>query len=161
MSDFEELLAASRFFLRLELQVGGGDDTMDAIFLECQRFERSQSAITIVEVTPNQWAQAKHGQLVTTKIPGDLKTENIVLRRGMTNSMTLWNWFNLVAEGKWKDHAAEGSLSIYDQAGGEQARYDFQGAWPARYKVADLNAQSTDIEIEELELSIDNLVRAK
>lgn len=161
MAGFEELLAASRFFLRLELQVGGGDDTMDAIFLECQRFECAQPAVTITEVGPSQWAQAKHGQLLTTKIPGDVKTENVVLRRGMTNSMTLWNWFTLVGSGKWKEHAAEGSLSIYDQAGKEQARYDFRGAWPTRYKANDVNAQSTEIEIEELELSIDSLIRAK
>jgi phage tail-like protein len=161
MANYEELLAASHFFLRLELQVGGGNDTMDAIFLECQRFERSQPAIAIVEVSPNQWANAKHGQLVETKIPGGTKTENMVLRRGMTSSLTLWNWFNQVELGKWKDHVAEGSLSIYNQAGAEQARYDFQGAWPTRYKVNDVSAQSTEIEIEELELAVHHLVRAK
>lgn len=161
MSDYEELLASSRFFLRLELQVGGGNETMDAIFLECQRFERTQPIVSIVEVGPAQWANAKYGQLVETKIPGKSKTENIVLRRGMTNSMLFWNWFNLVELGKWKDHIAEGSLSIYDQAGKEQARYDFKGAWPTRYKANDVNAQSTEIEIEELELSVDDLIRAK
>jgi phage tail-like protein len=159
MADFSELLAASRFFLRLELNVGGGNDTVDATFLECQRFERSQPITEIVEVTPNQWAEAKYGQMVTTKIPGRAKTENIVLKRGMTNSMTLWNWFNLVESGKWSEHVAEGSLSIYDQAGSEQARYDFRGAWPTRYKTADVNAQSTELAIEELELAVDNFVR--
>lgn len=161
MAKYEELLAASRFFLRLELQVGGGNDTMDAVFLECQRFERSQPAISIVEVGPNQWAGAKHGQLVEAKIPGKSKTENIVLRRGMTNSMLFWNWFNLVELGKWQDHVAEGSLSIYDQAGKEQARYEFKGAWPTRYKANDVNAQSTEIEIEEIEIAVDNLIRSK
>lgn len=161
MADFAELLAASRFFLRLELQVGGGDETVDATFLECQRFERSQPITEIVEVTPNQWAEAKYGQLVATKIPGRVKTENIVLKRGMTNSMTLWNWFNQVAAGKWQKQVVEGSLSIYDQAGSEQARYDFRGAWPTRYATADVNAQSTEIAIEELELAVDSLVRSK
>jgi len=161
MADFAELLTASRFFLRLEIRVGGGDETVDATFLECQRFERSQAITEIVEVTSNQWAEAKHGQLLTTKIPGRAKTENIVLRRGMTNSMTLWNWFNRVEIGQWKDHVAEGSLSIYDQGGTEQARYDFRGAWPTRYTAADVNAQSTDLAIEELELSVDAIVRSK
>ena len=161
MADFEELLAASRFFMRLELQVGGSNETVDAVFLECQRFERSQPVVSIVEVSPNQWANAKHGQLVEAKIPGKSKTENIILRRGMTNSMLFWNWFNLVELGKWKDHVAEGSLSIYDQAGKEQARYNFQGAWPTRYKANDVNAQSTEIEIEELEIAVDSLVRAQ
>ena len=161
MEDFAELLAASRFFLRLELALEGGNDNVDATFLECQRFERSQPITEIVEVTPNQWAQAKFGQLVTAKIPGRAKTENIVLKRGMTNSMTLWKWFNQVESGKWKDNVVEGSLSIYDQAGNEQARYDFRGAWPTRYATADVNAQSTEIAIEELELAVDAIVRSK
>ena len=161
MADFEELLAASRFFMRLELQVGSSNETVDAVFLECQRFERSQPAISIVETSSNQWAKAKYGQLVETKIPGHSKTENIVLRRGMTNSMTFWNWFNLVELGKWQEQVAEGSLSIYSQAGQEEARYDFKGAWPTRYKANDVNAQSTEIEIEELEISVDSLVRSK
>jgi phage tail-like protein len=161
MVSFSELLTASRFFLRLELQVAGGNELVDAVFLECQRFERSQPITEIVEVTPNQWAEAKYGQLVCTKIPGRSKTENIVLKRGMTNSMTLWNWFNQVELGQWQQHVAEGSLSIYDQTGIEQARYDFKGAWPTRYTSVDVNAQSTEIAIEELELAVDAIVRSK
>ncbi|MGF1523715.1 MAG: phage tail protein [Leptolyngbyaceae cyanobacterium] len=159
--NFSELLLASRFYLRLELQIGGGDATVDAVFLACQRFQRSQKAIAIVEVTANQWAKAKYGQLVTTKIPSHAATDNLVLKRGLTNSMTLWNWFTKVESGQWKDHEAEGALSIYDQAGGEQARYDFQGAWPMRYSTSEVNAKSTEVAIEELELAVSAFTRAQ
>jgi phage tail-like protein len=98
---------------------------------------------------------------VRTKIPGNLKTENLVLRRGMTDSMTLWNWFTAVEGGKWRDHLAEGSLSIYDQGGTEKARFDFQGAWPMRYTATDVNAQSSEMEIEELEISLETFTRVK
>ena len=159
--DFSELLLASRFYLRLELQIGGGNETVDAVFLECRRFQRSQKAIAIVEVTANQWANAKYGQLMTTKIPGHVMTDNLVLKRGLTNSMTLWNWFTKVESGQWKDHEAEGALSIYDQSGREQARYDFQGAWPMRYNTTEVNAQSTAVAIEELELAVSAFTRAQ
>jgi len=161
MSDYAEILAANRFFMRLELQMDDNNETVDAVFLECQRFERSQPAVSIVEVSPRKWANAKHGLLVTTKIPGNCKTENIVLRRGMTNSLLLWNWFHSVEMGKWQEAVVDGSLSIYDQAGREQARYDFGDAWPTRYKASDVNAQSSDIQIEELELVVHNLLRSK
>jgi len=156
-----EILIASRFFLRLELQVDGFAEPVDVTFLECQKFQRTQAPIELVEVSPNQWSKAKHGQLVTHKIPGQAKTENIVLRRGMTTSMTLWNWFSAVEAGKWKDYTAEGSLSIYNQASEEQARYDIQGAWPTRYTATDVSAKSTELEIEELELAVDGIVRSK
>ncbi|MEM1307973.1 MAG: phage tail protein [Cyanobacteria bacterium P01_D01_bin.71] len=159
--DFSELLLASRFYLKLELQIGGGSETVDAVFLACQRFQRSQKSIAIVEVTANQWAKAKYGQLVTTKIPGHVATDNLVLQRGMTDSMTLWNWFNQVELGQWQDHEAEGSLSIFDQSGSEQARYDFQGAWPMRYNTSEVNAQSTELAIEELELAVSSFARSQ
>ncbi|MDB9526516.1 phage tail protein [Oscillatoria sp. CS-180] len=159
--DFSELLLASRFYLKLELQIGGGSETVDAVFLECRRFQRSQKAISIVEVTANQWAKAKYGQLLTTHVPGHVATENLMLKRGLTNSMTLWNWFNQVELGQWKDHEAEGALSIFDQAGGEQARYDFQGAWPMRYTMSEVNAKSTEVAIEELELAVSSLTRSQ
>ncbi|MEO0352131.1 MAG: phage tail protein [Cyanobacteria bacterium P01_A01_bin.15] len=156
-----ELLLANRFYLQLEIKIGGGNDQVDAVFLECRRLVRSQKAIEIVEVSANQWAKAKYGQLTTTKIPGRSTTETIVLKRGMTNSPMLWKWFTEVELGKWKDNQAEGSLSIFDQAGSEQARYDFRGAWPTRYSTSEVNAKSTELAIEELELAVEFLERAK
>jgi phage tail-like protein len=156
---FSELLTASRFYL--ELTLTGGNDTTDATFLECQGFKRSQDVVEICEVAPQQWAKAKSGRVVRTKIPGNTKTENIVLRRGMTNSMTLWNWFAQVEAGKWGEQLRDGSLVIYDQAGQEQARFNFQKAWPVRYTAADVGAQSNEIEIEELEMAVETFIRIK
>lgn len=146
--------------MRLELRVPGGNVIADATFLESKGFQRSQSCIPVTEVTAKQWGKASRGQVVISKVPGNVKTENLVLRRGLTNSKSLWNWFQEVEAGKWSEQVAEGSLSIYDQGGSEQARYDFQRAWPMRYQVGDLNAQSSEIEIEELELAIESLVRS-
>lgn len=159
--EFSELLLANRFYLRLELQIGGGDQAVDAVFSECQRFVRSQKAIEVIEVTPNKWAKAKYGQLVNVQVPGRVATDNLVLRRGLTDSMTLWNWFTAVESGEWEKQQAEGGLSIYDQAGGEQARYDFRGAWPMKYSTSGVNAKSTEIAIEELVLAIASFTRAK
>ncbi|MEL6352677.1 MAG: phage tail protein [Cyanobacteria bacterium J06627_28] len=156
-----ELLLASRFYIQLEIKIGGGNEQVDAVFLECQRLQRTQKSIEIVEVSDHQWAKAKSGQMVTTKIPGRATTDNLVLKRGMTNSMSLWKWFTEVELGKWKDNLAEGSLIIYDQAGSEQARYDFKGAWPMRYSTSDVKAQSTEFAIEELELAVDSIERTK
>ncbi|MEL6855361.1 MAG: phage tail protein [Cyanobacteria bacterium J06560_2] len=160
MAASSEILLASRFFMRLELRVAGGNAIADASFLECQGFQRSQSCIEVVEVTPKQWGKASRGQVTITKVPGNVKTDNLVLRRGMTTSLSLWNWFKAIEEGKWYEQVAEGSLSIYDQAGTEQARYNFQRAWPMRYSASDVNAQSTEIEIEELELAVESLIRS-
>lgn len=158
-ASFPELLTASRFYV--ELKLANGNETVDATFLDCQGFKRTQEAIEICEATPGKWGKANSGLVVRTKIPGNAKTENIVLRRGMTNSMTLWNWFAEVEASKWAEQRRAGSLVIYNQAGAEQARFDFMNAYPVRYTAADLNAQSNDIEIEELEIVVDTFIRVK
>ncbi|MEB3358280.1 MAG: phage tail protein [Synechococcales bacterium] len=159
MVEFAELLTANRFYL--ELKLDGGNEAVDATFLECQGFKRSQEAIAICEVTPQQWGRAKSGRVVDTKIPGSAKTENIILRRGMTHSMTLWNWFEAIETGNWAKQLRDGAVNIYDQAGQVRARFEFRGAWPTRYTAADLSAQSTEMEIEELEMVVESFIRKK
>lgn len=156
---FPEMLLASRFYLELILDGNQGDG--DVIFLECQGFKRHQEAIEVAEVTPGQWANAKFGQVRRTKMPGNVKTDNIILRRGMSKSLSLWEWFASVEAGQWGDQLREGSLVVYNQAGKEQVRFNFRGAWPVRYSIADLNAQSSDIEIEELEMAVEQFVRVE
>ena len=79
----------------------------------------------------------------------------------MTNSVLLWKWFLEVEQGKWYEHLATGSLVMFDQAGAEQARYNFQGAWPARYSTSENKAQSAEMAIEELELAVESIERVK
>lgn len=160
MATFPELLTASRFYLELKLE--GSQEPVDATFLECRGFKRTQEVIEFCEVTPQQWGSkpAKYGRVIRTKVPGNSKTENIILRRGMTNSMTLWKWFNAVEEGNWAKQLRDGSLTIYDQSGQEQARFQFRGAWPTRYSAMDVSAGSSEIEIEELELAVETVTRS-
>ncbi|MGB3191282.1 MAG: phage tail protein [Limnoraphis sp.] len=161
MATFPELLTAARFYLELKLE--GSQEPVDATFLECRGFKRTQEVIEFCEVTPQQWGSkpAKSGRVVRTKVPGNSKAENIILRRGMTNSKTLWKWFNAVEEGNWAKQLRDGSLVIYDQAGQEQARFEFRGAWPTRYSAMDVSASSSEIEIEELELAVETLTRSQ
>lgn len=155
-----EILTAHRFYLGLTLD---GQQDANSFFLECQGFKRTQDAIEITEVTSQTWGaagQAK-GQIVRTKIPGNVKSGNITLRRGMTNSMDIWKWFEEVQSGKWNKQRKLVALSIYNQQNQEIARFELAGAWPTSYKFADVNARSTDIEIEEVEVAFEEFKRVK
>ncbi|MGK7890805.1 MAG: phage tail protein [Leptolyngbyaceae cyanobacterium] len=172
-----EILTSARFFVGIQLD--GSKNPIDGYFMECQGFKQTQQVIEVAEVSPQSWghkAQAKKGRVMRTKIPGNLKTENITLRRGMTISMTMWNWFHSVSEGEWagdnraysdrgkssgKGQRYNGRLVIYDQGSSEQARFVFEGAWPVSYKISDLKAGANEFEIEEVELAIDSFQRIK
>ncbi len=152
-----EILTAHKFYL--ELSLDGSNEQVDAIFLECQGFQRTQEVIEICEVTPNKWGKASKGQVVRTKLPGNVKSGNLKLRRGMTKSITFWKWFQSVQDGNWAIQRKNASLTIYDQAGQPQATFNLKAAWPASYKLTDVNARSTDIEIEEIEVAFEGFER--
>lgn len=158
-----EILTSCRFYL--ELKLNGSQEPIDAYFMECKGFKQSQEVIELCEVTPQKWGSAKpgpkRGRVVRTKIPGNVKSTNLVLRRGMTCSTTLWNWFKAVQEGNWHNQRLDGSLSIYDQNGTIQARFEFSGAWPTSYTLSDVNASSSDLEIEELEVAFEEFTRSQ
>lgn len=152
-----EILTSCRFYL--ELQLDGSQDSVDGVFMDCKGFKCTQEAIEICEVTPEKWGKANKGFVVRTKIPGNIKINNLVLRRGMTCSMTLWKWFEEVQKGNWSKQRRSGSLTIYNQAGSIQAKFQFEGAWPTNYTISDVSASSNDIEIEELELVCEKFIR--
>jgi phage tail-like protein len=154
-----EILTNSRFYL--ELSLDGSDAVVDAIFTECKGFKPTQDVIEACEVTPRQWGKASRGKIVRTKLAGNDKYTNLVLKRGMTSSKTIWNWFEAVKQGNWFAQRRNGSLSIYDQEGKIQARYEFRGAWPTSYVVGDVNVGGADMAIEDMEVAIEELIRVQ
>ncbi len=157
MANFPEVLARCRFFL--ELKLDGSQDSVDGYFMDCSGFKVTQDLIEATEVTGQQWGKAKKGLVVRTKIPGNVKYTNMVLRRGLTCSMTLWNWLQAVQEGQWGAKKQDGSLVIYDQGGQQQFRLEFKNAWPVSYSISDLSVVSGDFEIEEIEVTVEELKR--
>jgi phage tail-like protein len=158
MSNYE-VLTTSRFYLGITLD--NSRDIIDGYFMECRGFKRSQDVIEICEVRKEKWGKhsAKAGRVVRTKIPGNFKCDNIVLKFGMTVSKTMWKWFDNVEQGNWINQKRDGDLTLYDQGGTEQARYRFLGAWPINYKIAELKAGGTEFQVEELELAVDEFFR--
>lgn len=161
MQEIPELLASCRFYL--ELQLAGSVESVDAYFMECKGFKSSQDAIEICEVTPQLWGNngKSRGRIVRTKIPGNISYNNLILRRGLTVSMTLWNWLEEVQGGAWATKRRDGSLTIYDQGAKAQFRFEFKRAWPLSYSIADLSVTSNELQIEELEVVVEELKRVK
>jgi len=156
-----EILTAHRFYLGLE--IAGSNDPVDAIFLECRGFQRTQEVIEVCEVTSQTWGakgQSK-GRVVRTKLPGNAKSGNLTLRRGMTFSAAFWKWFQQVQDGKWGEQRRDASLVIYSQGSDEVARFNFFRSWPTSYKITDVSARSTEIEVEELEVAFEDFERIK
>ncbi|MBW4518341.1 MAG: phage tail protein [Scytolyngbya sp. HA4215-MV1] len=155
-----ELLTNSKYYLELTLE--GSQDVIDAYFMECQGFKRSQEVISVCEVTHQKWGRknATMGRILRTKLPGNSKSENIILKQGLCVSDTFWKWFKAVEEGKWGEQRRDGDLTIYSQGNDIQARFRFYRAWPVSYKISDVKAAASEFELEEVELAVEGFVRA-
>ncbi|MGB6300580.1 MAG: phage tail protein [Rivularia sp. (in: cyanobacteria)] len=144
----------------LELSLDNSKEKVDVIFLECRGFQRTQEVIEICEVTSNKFGAAKKGMPVRTKIPGNARSGNLTLLRGMSSSIALWDWFQS-SHDNWAKQRRNLSLTLYDPASKGQARYELTGAWPTSYKFGDVGARSKDVEIEEVEIAFEEFKRVK
>jgi phage tail-like protein len=92
------------------------------------------------------------------KLAGLTKYPNIVLKRGITQDVELWNWRKSVIDGNVERR--NGSIVLLDDSGQEQVRWNFFNGWPCKLQGPHLNAHGNDVAIETLEISHEGLERA-
>ena len=86
------------------------------------------------------------------RLPGPVRhPQNVTLRRGMTDSTELWDWWQASAR---RSIQRRNASILLRGVGGEVARrWDLIGAYPVRWLGPDLRAQVPAVAIEALELA--------
>jgi len=100
------------------------------------------------------------GRELIQKIPGRLKWESITLKRGITDNMDIWDWRQLVIDGKVDEARKNGSIVMFDQELQEKARWNFENAWPVKVSGPSVKTDSNEFGIEELVITHEGLTRA-
>jgi len=98
---------------------------------------------------------------VILRIPGRLKWGDIVLKRGITSSMDLWNWRKDVEDGKVKSARKNGSIVMFDRELKEAARWNFINAWPSKISGPAPKSDGNEIGVEELTIVHEYITRVK
>ena len=109
------------------------------------------------EVTPIEYREGGENSLTVRKLPGLVKYPNIVLKRGYTTDLSLWNWFKTVLDGKALRTVV--SITLLDDQRRPVARWVAREAWPCKYEGPDLNAKGNGVAIETLEICHEGLER--
>ncbi|MFQ5380397.1 MAG: phage tail protein [Dehalococcoidia bacterium] len=99
------------------------------------------------------------GKEIVMKIPGRLKWENITLKRGITESMDIWDWRKQVEDGNVDSTRRNGSIVMYDQHGSEVSRWNFERGWPSKVSGPSPKADSNEIGVEELTVTHEYIER--
>jgi len=92
------------------------------------------------------------------KLPGLNKFSAITLKRGITDSDELWKWRTTVIDGK--TIRKNGSIILLDNTGKERLRWNFFNAWPSKWTGPSLNASSTAVAVESLEITHEEVKKA-
>ena len=119
----------------------------------------SECTGTSAEITPIEYREGNES-LTPRKLAGLFKVSNIVLKRGITDDLDLFNWFNAGATGDLdRKQAIPVSIVLLDEQRNEAARWNLLNAWPCKYVAADLKANANEIAIESVELCHEGLIR--
>jgi phage tail-like protein len=105
-------------------------------------------------------ASATDGKMVHIKVPGRPGSHDITLKRGVTDSMEFWNWFQKVEDGNMGDARKNGTITLFSPAGKPVAKFDFTAAWPTKIAGPSFNAATNEIAIEELTITHTGYIRS-
>lgn len=98
-------------------------------------------------------ASGPDGKQVIKKVPGRLKWNNITLKRGITDTMDMWKWRQLVEQGDMQAARKNGTVTMFNQKNEPIAKWDFTNAWPSKLTGPSANAANNEVAIEELEIT--------
>ena len=113
----------------------------EAFFRECSGLEAETEVLSYEEGGMNDHPH---------KLPGRTKFPNVSLKRGMTDSKTLWEWYSKVIDGKIERKNV--SIVLYDQQGSEVKRWSFERAYPTKWVGPGIKSDENAIAIETLEM---------
>jgi len=128
------------------------DGIAEAGFQECSGLDSSTDAVDYREGSdPNH----------VRKLTGLNKFSPITLKRGITDSSTLWDWRQKVVDGRADTETRKNiSIVLMNESRQEKWRWNLRRAWPSKYTAPTFNATSNDVAVETLEITHEEVIKA-
>ena len=145
MAVFREPPYGNQHFL-VDLGLGGNEDS-----------SFSEIVMPDIRIDVIEYRAGSDKETGTRKQPGLAHYDNVILRRGLTGSLSLYAWINDVRNGNVN---ARRNVTISLQSEDLTTvvfTWKLLRAWPLRYGFDNLNAKGTDVAIEELVLAYERL----
>jgi phage tail-like protein len=133
---------------KLDKSTGGSVPLCSGAFSECTGLEATMEPKVIKAGGRNYGAAQRAGQVTFA---------TVILKRGMTTTRDLWNWFSLVTSQNRYTYRLSVTITLQNQAGEPVIVFKLARALPVKFKSADLNAKGTEVGVEELHLAHEGL----
>ena len=95
------------------------------------------------------------------KRTGRTKWGDIVLKRGVDNSLDLVKWRALAEEGRIDEARKTGSITLFDGGGTAVATWNFTNGWPTKVNVSSNEKSDAPCAWESLTLSVESAERVR
>src|SRR6266545_1973955 len=114
------------------VEINGLDGTIQAGF-------REAGGMTL-NTDPVEYREGNEVRLNVRKLTGLRKFANITLKRGYSQDIRIWKWYQNVLNGV--DDRREGALILLDEQRNPVLRWNFDGGWICKWEGPALNATS-------------------
>lgn len=95
------------------------------------------------------------------KLSGLTKYGSLTLKKGLVDSMELYNWRKQVEQSGANKNRKDISLILVDEEGKDSCRWDILAAWPTKYSSSGFEAKGNAVMIETFELALEKITRMK
>jgi phage tail-like protein len=133
----------TRFNFVVDLGDGSGD-------LPAGGFRKVRGLGTRID--PLEYRSGNDPELHTRKLPGLRHYDNVILKRGVTGDLRLWQW--IAADPPDRRTV---TITMLDRQGTAVLRFILHNAWPCRWTAPQLNAKGNEVAIETIELCHERL----
>lgn len=125
--------------------------------------QASFSEVTIGDLAsdPIEYREGDEARLTVRKLSGLTKYANVTLKWGITDSLELADWHQLVVGGATlqDDIRKTVVIRVQSEAGEDKAAFEVTRAWPCKYDPTDLNGTGNEVAIDTLELANEGIRR--
>jgi phage tail-like protein len=126
------------------VDIGGGDEIAFA-----------EAELPAAEIGVIEYREGADKTNAVRKLPGRVRYDKLVLRRGIAGDLALWQWFKEVRDGQ--PTRRDVRVTLLDEARNPVQQWRFRDAWPAKYDPSDLNAKGNEVLIETFELAVESV----
>lgn len=153
MASTDELLVSCRFYFE-------ADGIQDKQILEVSGLSAENPAAGGDKVL----GSTKEGRNLRQAAPTQVKFTPVVVKIVATTNTDLYKWYencnkNDGGASQWTSNRKSASVSVYDQAGTQKARWELKFAYPTKYEGPKLEASSNDVANETITLVHQGIVR--
>ena len=96
------------------------------------------------------YREGTDGVLSVRKLTGLRKYNNVTLKRGVTQNLALWNWYQNIINGIRDRRAC--TVVLQNEEGIDVIRWSLRNAYVNKYEISTLSATGNEVTVETVEL---------